>query len=234
MIPSVDVCFSPLLYPVHENKNAIVVVVDILRASSSICAAFMNNVNSIIPVSTLEEARNYKDKGFIVAAERDGIKIDFADFGNSPQHFTKERVAGKTIVYSTTNGTKIIKMAAESKLALIGAFSNLDALANFLIRQNNDVVIFCAGWKKRFNLEDSLFAGALSEILINSNQFSALCDATLASIDLWNTAKLDVAKYTNKLTWTARLGMPEVLNACMQTNITDKIPYYKEEQLICF
>src|SRR6266542_5954411 len=109
---SVEVSFTPASFDCFRNPRAVVVVVDVLRATSAICAAFMNGVDKIIPVGTVEEARAYKQKGFLVAAERDGLVLDFADFGNSPYNFTPERVKGKTIVYSTTNGTQAIQMAS--------------------------------------------------------------------------------------------------------------------------
>ena len=102
---NIEVCFSPTLFPSFRNSGAIAVITDILRASSAIVTAFENGVERIIPVGTLEEAKEYKEKGFMVAAERDGIVRDFADFGNSPFNFTKEKVEGQEIVYSTTNGT---------------------------------------------------------------------------------------------------------------------------------
>src|SRR5512145_1978708 len=104
----VEVCFSPALYPQFRNDDAIVVIVDILRATSAIVTAFMNGVKLIIPVGTLDEAMEYKKKGYMVAAERDGIVRDFADFGNSPYNFKRELIEGQEIVYSTTNGTNCI------------------------------------------------------------------------------------------------------------------------------
>jgi 2-phosphosulfolactate phosphatase len=137
----------------HHNTEAIVVVVDILRATSAICAAFMNGVNCIIPVGEINEARELKNKGYKVAAERDGFVLDFADFGNSPFNFTPERVKGLDIVYSTTNGTQAIQMAANCHAVVVGAYFNLKALNNWLINQHRDVVLFCAGWKNRFSLK---------------------------------------------------------------------------------
>ncbi len=143
----VEVCFSPALYPDYENKEGIVVVTDILRASSAIVTAFMNGVERIIPVGTLEEAKRYKDDGYMVAAERDGIVRDFADFGNSPYNFTEERVKGKHIVYSTTNGTNAIQLASSGHQVLIGAYLNIQALADHIIKSDRDLLILCAGWK---------------------------------------------------------------------------------------
>ena len=109
-----ETCFSPALYQPDEHMNSVVVIIDILRASSAICTAFANGAAAILPVADASEAREYKSRGYLVAAERDGFVLDFADFGNSPFNFTRERVEGKTIVYSTTNGTGIINQASSA------------------------------------------------------------------------------------------------------------------------
>ena len=106
-----ETCFSPALYEAEAHDDSIVVIIDILRASSAICTAFANGAASIIPVAEVAEAKDYKSRGYLVAAERDGFVLDFADFGNSPFNFTREKVKGKTIVYSTTNGTGLINLA---------------------------------------------------------------------------------------------------------------------------
>ncbi|MBA7540396.1 putative 2-phosphosulfolactate phosphatase [subsurface metagenome] len=121
----IEVCFSPAIFQYYKDSNAIAVVIDTLRATSAICNAFQNGVEKIIPVKTIDEAREYKKRGFIVAAERDGYVLDFADFGNSPFNFTEERIKGKTIVYSTTNGTQAIQMAESCYMVVIGSFLNL-------------------------------------------------------------------------------------------------------------
>ena len=153
---NIEVCFSPALFPSYRNPGAIAVITDILRATSAIVTAFENGVERIIPVGTLQEAKEYKDKGFMVAAERDGMVRDFADFGNSPFNFTPEKVAGRQIVYSTTNGTRAIHMASECREVLIGAYLNFTAVSDWLENKDNDVIILCAGWKTKFNLEDRM------------------------------------------------------------------------------
>ena len=230
-LKKIEVCFSPATYHRFHNTEANVVIVDILRATSAMCTAFMNGVKSIIPVATLEEAKAFKLKSFLVAAERDGIKPDFADFGNSPFNFTAERVGGKDVVYSTTNGTKAVEMAKACNKVLIGAYLNINALAQLLISDNRDVVIFCAGWKDRFSLEDSLFAGALSELLIESNLFYCDCDSAIASLDLWSLAKPDLNKYILKVAQRSRLqksGLDDSIEYCHTLNLTNIIPIYKD------
>jgi 2-phosphosulfolactate phosphatase len=225
-----EVCLSPALYKDYENKEAIVVVTDILRASSAIVTAFMNGVQRIIPVGTLDEAKEYKRKGFMVAAERDGIVRDFADFGNSPYNFTPERVNGNEIVYSTTNGTQAINLASSGSQVLIGAYLNISSLANYIISQNKDLLILCAGWKNKFNLEDTLFAGALSKLVLENKNFETICDSANASIDLYNVAKDDMMSYIDKVAQKHRLkknGLDDVIEYCHDFDITDIIPEFK-------
>ncbi|MCK5372395.1 MAG: 2-phosphosulfolactate phosphatase, partial [Cyclobacteriaceae bacterium] len=177
MNPTVEVCFSPRLYEHKLTRGKFTtVVVDILRASTSICAAFDHGVRTIIPVSGLDEARELKQKGFFVACERNGEIMDFADIGNSASDFIRDDLVGETVVFSTTNGTKTINMARDAEEVLIGSFVNIKALGDYLIRKNENVVIFCAAWKNLFNLEDSVFAGALAESMLN-NGFTTVCDS---------------------------------------------------------
>jgi 2-phosphosulfolactate phosphatase len=202
----IEVCFSPMLYGFKLTKeNFVVVIVDILRASTSICAAFDHGVEKIIPVGGVEQARIYKEKGYIVACERDGEVLDFADVGNSPSDFMDDSFKGQTIAYSTTNGTKAISLASDADNIVIGSFTNLSALANWLINQNKNVVILCAAWKNLFNLEDSLFAGALSEKILEHRDFGTQCDSVKAAMDLWSLAKNDLKGYLSKSSHRNRL-----------------------------
>ncbi len=230
----IEVCVSPALYPYYENPDAIVVVTDVLRASSAIVTAFMNGVERIIPVGTLEEAKAYKEKGFMVAAERDGLVRDFADFGNSPYNFTPERVAGKQIVYSTTNGTNAIHLASSGSQVLIGAYLNLSALAKYIRKEQKDLLILCAGWKNKFNLEDTLFAGALAQLVLEDDRYQSICDASLGSIDLYNVAKDDMMGYISKVAQNGRLKknkLDDVIGYCHEIDLTELIPVLNEDHL---
>lgn len=231
----VEVCFSPLLFDIIEDKSAIVVIVDVLRATSAICTAFENGVKRLIPVETLEEAKAYKDKGYLVAAERDGIVRDFADFGNSPYNFTKESIEGKDIVYSTTNGTQTIQKARDFYKVVIGSFLNFEALAEWLINEGHNVVILCAGWKGRFNIEDSLFAGALSLELIKDSKYYTVCDSAHAAIELWKNAKDNLVEFIEKAAQRHRLKknrLDDVIPFCFSTGFTKIIPQLSNGYLL--
>jgi 2-phosphosulfolactate phosphatase len=230
-----EVCLSPAIYDKHADDRNVVVIVDVLRAASSICTAIHNGVKSLIPVATIDEAREMKRKGYMVASERDGYVLDFADFGNSPFNFTQELVAGKEIIYSTTNGTRCIHMASHSKAVVIGSFLNLSALTDWLIGQNTSVLIFCASWKDRFSLEDTVFAGALAERLLRSERFENICDAVTASIDLWLLARTDLMSYIQKTAQKARLaskGLDDCIEYCLTTDLCPVVPLFQDEKLI--
>ena len=231
----IEVCFSPALFQYYKNSKAIVVVIDTLRATSAICNAFQNGVEKIIPVKTVEEAREYKKKGYIVAAERDGYVLDFADFGNSPFNFTEERVKGKTIVYSTTNGTQAIQMAASCYMVAIGSFLNLSTLCNWLINEGKDVLLLCAGWKNKFNLEDTVLAGAITEKLIAENNYSTICDSAIAALDIWSLAKPDILGYVDNAAQRTRLrekGLDDVLEFCHTPDSANVIPVLENDLLV--
>lgn len=232
---NLETCFSPALYEKDAHNDSIVVIIDILRASSAICTAFENGASEIIPVAEVAEAREYKSRGYLVAAERDGFVLDFADFGNSPFNFTRDKVEGKTIVYSTTNGTGIINIASSAYCTVIGSFLNLSAISKWLEGQDRDVILFCAGWKNRFNLEDTICAGAIAERLLDSSLYSTICDSTLAAIDLWKIAKDDLPGYIEKVAQRTRLrdkGLDDCIQFCITADYTMKIPKIKNGILI--
>jgi len=234
---NLETCFSPALFEAEGHADSIVVIIDILRASSAICTAFANGVSSIIPVAEVTEAREFKSKGYLVAAERDGYVLDFADFGNSPFNFTKEKVSGKTIVYSTTNGTRLINLASSAHMTVIGSFLNIGALTRWLIKQERDIILLCAGWKNRFNIEDTVCAGAMAEVLMNSNCYATICDSTLAAIDLWSLARPDLQGYIEKAAQRTRLKdkmLDDCIAFCLTSDLTDKIPFMKNGSLVAY
>lgn len=168
----VAVCLSPALIDQFKVSEAVVVVIDVLRATTAMCAAFDNGVRSMIPVLTVEEGRDAQAKGMLVAGERNGEQIEGFDFGNSPLQFRTARIKDKDIVITTTNGTKAIKAAVERMAieVVIGAFSNYTTLLNYLVQRNENVVLLCSGWKDQPNLEDTIFAGAMVNRLRNTHR----------------------------------------------------------------
>ncbi len=230
---TVEVAFSPVLYP-HKltRENFVVVIVDILRATTSITAAFDNGVKEIIPVGSVEEARKWKERGYLVASERDGVTLDFADFGNSAFNFMTPQVKGKTIAYSTTNGTQAIEMANDSgEEVAIGSFNNLKAVTDWILTLHKNVVILCSGYKNKFNLEDSFYAGALAHNLIQSGQYKAECDSVTVAVDMWLSGKDNIEMYINKAAHRERLrsrGQDDVLEYTFTIDNSSALPLLRK------
>lgn len=232
---TVEVCITPKLLDCYSVANKIVVVVDILRATTMITTMFGNGLAKLIPVKSLDEAREYKKAGYLVAAERNGKKVDFADFGNSPFEFTSDKIKSKTLVYNSTNGTQAIHLAAESGQVVIASFLNISSVANYLIKQNKNLIILCSGWKGDFCTEDVLFAGALSAKLLKSGNFSFNSDSVKASVDLWNLADKNLSDYIKTVHQYKRLikfGFKEIIEYCFKSDLTEVIPALKEKYII--
>jgi 2-phosphosulfolactate phosphatase len=227
---SVEVCFSPGLFQdVLTTGDFIVVLVDILRATTTICTAVGNGVEAIIPVATHEEARQLKSRGFLVASEKDGVQVGFADFGNSAFSFTRDAVGGKTLVYCTTNGTRALEIAKSASSIAIGAFINISALTEWLAARQKSVVILCSGWKNKFCLEDTLFAGALTGTLLQTGLFHSDCDSAHASMDLWGLAAGDVLGYIEKAAQRHRLkklGLDDVIPYSFELDLVKVVPVF--------
>ena len=201
---TIDVCLSPELMHLYSVGDKSVVVVDILRATSSMVTAFAHGIEGIYPVAKLEDCRAMKSKGYLIAGERDGEKVSDFDLGNSPFEYMAENLKGQQIAFTTTNGTQAIAKSIGAKEIIIGAFLNLSAVADHLIKSNNSILIVCAGWKGKVNLEDTVFAGALVEKL--KNNFTLACDAPLAAQHLYNAAKADMVNFLSESSHVKRLN----------------------------
>jgi 2-phosphosulfolactate phosphatase len=231
----IDACFSPFLYPVYEDNESIVVIIDILRATSAICTAFEHGAEQVIPVASIEEAREFKKQGYLVGAERNAVAVEGFDFGNSPYSYMGDTVKGKTIVITTTNGTHAILVARNAYKVVIGSFLNIDSLCEWLVEENRNVLLLCSGWKNKFNLEDALFAGAVTEKISAMSDKFKHGDAALALKYLYQLAEQDPYKFLNHSSHKerlARLNLKKDIKYCLTPNQTDVIPVLKGNALI--
>lgn len=232
----VEVVFSPALFPVYyDNNDCTVVIIDIFRATSAICAAFESGVDSIIPVATLEEAISYKQQGFVVGAERNAEVVEGFDFGNSPLTFKDKKYKDQSIVLTTTNGTRAIEMAKNANKVVIGAFTNISALCEYVERQDKDVLLLCAGWKDRFNLEDTLFAGAFAQRISKNLRFANLSDSSIASINMYEAAKDDMYTFLGESSHRkrlSRLNMEEDIIYCLTLDQSDVVPVLEGDIIV--
>lgn len=230
--PKVEVCFTPNLYPLHfEDGFDIVVAIDVLRATSAMCAAFENGVEKIIPVATLEEAFEYKQQGYIVAAERKGQIVEGFTLGNSPFGLMNPDLKGQTIVMTTTNGTRAIHTARRSNELIIGALVNLDAVVNYLLEQNKSVMLLGSGWKNKFCLEDTICAGAIADRLLETGTFQSSEDSTIAAKYISRSASENIFGYLKASAHRRRLKalhLNEDIKWCLTANQTNVVPKYKD------
>lgn len=234
MQKSIEVCLTPALLDLYSIEDRVVVVIDVLRATSSMVYGIDNGASAIIPVAQVEDCLNYADKGFLLAAERNGEVVEGYDFGNSPFSYSHEKVNGKTIVLTTTNGTKALHLAQKrAHQVVIGSFLNLEALCNWLRVQDKGVLLLCAGWKDKFNLEDTLFAGAVVKEL--RKDFTHFDDSCIAAEDLYDLAKNDLRNYLHKSSHShrlAELNIEEDVKFCLQLNICTAIPVLVGDALV--
>lgn len=231
---TVEVCFTPAAFPLFYKPEAIVVVIDVLRATSAICTALHNGIKSIIPVATVEEALEYKSKGYIAAAERNGEILEGFELGNSPFSYMNPEYKSKEIVLTTTNGTQAIAVAKQSYQIVIGSFLNQDSLADYLLNQKKDVILLCAGWKNKFNMEDTLFAGAMVDALIQSPSYYTPCDSAMASLTLYNQAKNNLYAFLESSSHRRRLEKLQLekdIRYCLTPNTAPVVPLFNNGKL---
>lgn len=224
----VEVCYSPALIENYDLTGKVVVVVDVLRATSCMVAGLASGVEKIIPVATVEEALEGQKHGFLTAGERNGEKIAGFQMGNSPFEFMEAICKGKTIVMTTTNGTQAIQRSRSAAQIFIGSFLNLTAVVEKVFQLPiSGVVVHCAGWKNRFSMEDTLFAGAFLDKM--GDRASVDCDAGLAALTLYRTVKHQLLDFVMKSSHAKRLEklhqhLEKDIAFCLQTDVFDSVP----------
>ncbi len=229
---TIDVCLSPELIHLYDVSNKTVVVVDILRATSCMVTAFAHGVESITPVADADECMNMKQKGYVVSGERNGQKIPGFDKGNSPFEYMDEAIKGLKIAFTTTNGTLAIEKCKSARQVLIGSFLNISAITRFLLMSDHNILIVCAGWKGKINLEDSLFAGALVDKL--RKHIEPDCDAPIVAQELYLSAKNDMLKFLSTSSHVKRLNRLNIhkdIEFCLKPDQYQVIPALKGNQL---
>ena len=225
----IDVCLSPDLMHLYKTDDRTVVIVDILRATSCMTTALAHGVKSITPFAALEECLSMKSKGYFTSGERDGKKVDGFDLGNSPFEYMDVKLKGQRIAFTTTNGTQAIAKSIGAREIIIGSFLNLTALTNYLNEGQNDILVVCAGWKGRFNLEDTLFAGALIEAL--NHTVTLECDAPQASLHLYRMAKANMMEFLREASHIKRLAnlnIIEDISFCLTIDKYNVVPIMRD------
>lgn len=230
---TIDVCLSPDLMHLYDVQDRTVVVVDILRATSCMVTAFAHGVDHIVPFADLEQCRGMSAKGYITSGERNGEKVAGFQMGNSPFEYMGDSVRGQKIAFTTTNGTQAIEKSKTAREVIIGSFLNLSTVARHLLFNENNILVVCAGWKGRVNLEDTLFAGALVEKL--KDHLGPDCDAPLAAQHLYNLAKNDMAGFLSNSSHVKRLNRLNVwedIKFCVTADQYQVLPRMKKGKMV--
>lgn len=200
----IEVSLTPALYPFRTIKeHHVTVAIDLLRATSAVCAAFQAGCSTVVPLDSLKALETYRHKDYKIAAERGGRKLPGSDYGNSPTEYLRHNMSGIHLAYSTTNGTVSILCGTDADLTLVGCFANITALCYRLRQENMDIVLLCSGWQNDFCIEDTLVAGAIIERL---QEVGEICgDAANMALSLWQVAKSDPYEYCQRCTHVHRL-----------------------------
>ncbi len=237
-VPAITTSLSPSLLQLYDVSSSIVVIIDVLRATSTIAAALYNGAKSIIPVDSVADCIKLgKQMEVITAGERDGKIAEGLKYGNSPLQYTRDFINGKTLVLTTTNGTKLLHMAlAEGARGILTAsFCNITSVCNYLINQDRNIILACAGWKDRLNIEDTLLAGAIVNRI--KNKFFQNCDACqisesmylLAKNDLFNFMKEKEASHYHRL---MGFGLEDDIRFCLTEDNADTLCIYDGGRLV--
>lgn len=200
----IEVSLTPAIYPFRTiTSGHTTVAIDVLRATTAVCAAFQAGCSEVVPLDSLEALEPYRTEGYAIAAERGGKKLPGSDYGNSPTEYLRCDMSGIKLAYSTTNGTVCILRGADADRTLVGSFANLTALAERLRRDRRDTVLLCSGWQNDFCIEDTLMAGALIERL--TDVATPHGDAAQMALAMWQVAKDDPYRYCQRCTHVHRL-----------------------------
>lgn len=237
--PILEVCLSPALLHLYNTDNSVVVIIDVFRATSTIAAALHNGAKEIIPVASVEDCIAMKDKidNCITAGERDGKVAPGLQYGNSPLEYPTEFIHGKTLALTTTNGTKLLHMVQGNAIIITGSFLNLEAVCQFLLAQGKNVLLACAAWKDRVNLEDALFAGSVVAAI--GDRFSINCDSARMANHLYQQSKqhsklIDFLKDSSHYQRLAGFGLIGDMEYCTTPNQHPVVPFYNGHALISY
>lgn len=237
-LPRLEVCLSPALLHLYNTEGSVVVIIDVFRATSTIAAALYNSAKSVVPVATVEECISLGNEigNSITAGERNGQIVEGLQHGNSPSEYPKDFISGKTLILTTTNGTRLLHMVKGADSIVTGSFLNLSAICDFLASKNMNVLLACAAWKDRFNLEDTLFAGAVVDKI--ADQFDINCDSANASRSLYKgldgMKPIDFLRNSSHFKRLSQYGLESDMEYCATIDLHPVVPYLQDGKLIVY
>lgn len=230
--------FAAAIPDPEELRGRVAVVIDVLRATTTILTALKNGADTVVPVLSPEEAflvqGDNPDRRFVLGGERQSILIPGFHLGNSPLEYTPARVAGRPVLFTTTNGTRAVRGSAGADRVLISSFMNAPAVAAELLSLGQDVAICCAGTHDQFSLEDGGCAGAIldcmsgPEIPLELNDLGFTVREIFRQFDGRVADLIHMAEHGQRL---LKMGLQEDLLFCSQLGTTQMIPRYTEGQI---
>lgn len=235
--PTLYTSLSPSLLHLYELNNAVVVIIDVLRATSTIATALFNGAKTVIPVDSVSRCIELgRQMECYTAGERDGKVAEGLKYGNSPFEYPREFIQGKTLVLTTTNGTRLLHMALEkgAETIITGSFPNLSSVCDYLVKKKQPTILACAAWKDRVNMEDTLFAGAVVSHV--KEHFYINCDSSKIAENLYTAAKKDLFSFlkNNDASHYHRLsgfGLEKDLQYCLTPDVANVLPFYEGGKL---
>ena len=236
--PTLHTSLSPAVLNLYDVSNSIVVIIDVLRATSTITTALYNGARSVIPVDSVSRCMEIgRQIQGVTAGERDGKIAEGLEYGNSPFEYPKEFIEGKTLVLTTTNGTRLLHMALDkgAKEIITGSFPNLSAVCDHLIAMKQNVILGCAAWKDRVNIEDTLFAGAVISRI--KDHFLINCDSSHIAETMYEKGKKDLFTFLKKSDAShyhrlINFGLEKDIRYCLTPDGANVLPIYNEGKLL--
>jgi 2-phosphosulfolactate phosphatase len=236
--PTLYTSLSPALLHLYDVSNSIVVIIDILRATSTIATALYNGAKSVIPVDSVSRCMDIgRQIDAVTAGERDGQIAEGLEYGNSPFEYPRDFIEGRTLVLTTTNGTRLLHMALDkgAKEIITGSFANLSAVCDHLVESKQNVVLGCAAWKDKVNMEDTLFAGAV--ITRIKEHFTINCDSSHIAEVMYEKGKKNLLSFLkqNDASHYHRLmgfGLEKDLQYCLAEDKANILPVYNDGKLV--
>jgi 2-phosphosulfolactate phosphatase len=232
----IDLAFTPYELERKALGGKSVVVIDALRATSTMIAAFENGCSAFIPVATVEEARELVEKHpeYLLAGERRALRPEGFQLGNSPRDYRPDSVQEKVVVLTTTNGTRTLVSSQRGAEIFIGSFLNLGALTQRLVEAGRDILIACSGEKDLFCLEDTVCGGALVERLEKTGASLSKTDAAHAAKVLYEHCETDVYGMLCNSEWgqyLEGLGLGKDVRICARIDSSRLVPVYREGKI---
>ncbi len=227
-----DMQWVPRNVPAKRAEGKIFVVIDVLRATTTIIEALSNGCTEVIPVVTVDEALDLANKSSredtLIGGERGGLKVDGFDLGNSPSEYSRDIVSGKRVILTTTNGTRALQRVAACEYVLVGGFTNAHAVVQRCMAVKVDPVIVPAGLRGFFSLEDVVCGGMMIDLL--EKRGVALTDGARAARLLYKAFDSDLLKMARTSEHgrdLIQLAFEEDLSFCVQTNISSLVPIFR-------